>query len=71
MRLDRSAGVVGQIPAEMLEAIFAIDGRATTAAVAAVVAAARGLDADELEAALRPVLLDLYASGMLEVVERG
>jgi hypothetical protein len=70
MRLEHAAGVVGSIPADCLEAVFLIDGQASLAAIAAEVAAGRGVeDVSEFEASLRPVLLELYESGFLEVVE--
>ena len=60
----------GHIPAEALEAIFAIDGVATLGTIAADVAAARGITVRELEDTLRPLFLELCAAGLLEVVEQ-
>jgi SAM-dependent methyltransferase len=66
MRLEHTAGVVGRIPAELLEVVFALDGRLELAEVTAQVAARSGRPASELLEAIRPVVLELYELGLLD-----
>jgi len=68
MRLDRSAGVVGTVPADLLEAVLVIDGERPLSAMAAEIAAGRGQSAADVGSALRPVVLELYELGFLELV---
>ncbi len=69
MRLDESAGVVASIPAELLEAVFELDGERVIGDIAAEVSAGRGRTAAELEAALRPVVLELFETGFVEIAD--
>ena len=69
LRLDRSAGVIATVPADLLEVLFEIDGERTLAGVMAVVAASRGTSQAGLRAAAAPVLLKLYELGFLTLTE--
>jgi len=69
LRLDRSAGVLATMPADLLEALFLIDGERTIAGIAGEVAEAREVSVDELRVELDPAILRLHQLGFLEVSE--
>ena len=69
MRMDQSAGVEVRVPPELLEAVFGFDAGSTIGDVTAEVAAGRGQPEAGLEAALRPLVLELYELGVLEALE--
>ena len=69
MRLARSAGVEARIPADLLEAVFALDGTSTIGDIGDELALERGQSVAEVETALRPVLLELFELGFLEIVD--
>ena len=65
MRLERSAGVLATVPADLLEAVFLIDG------IAGDVAGARGVPVASLRPDLWRLALELFELGFLEIVEPG
>ncbi len=69
LRLDRSAGVIATMPADLLEVLFGIDGERTLAGVMAEVATSRGTSEAVLRADAAPVLLNLYELGFLTLAE--
>jgi len=60
--------VHGHRIAELLEAVFRFDEAVAVGQVAAELAVGRGQPAAELEATLRPVVLELFELGFLEVI---
>jgi SAM-dependent methyltransferase len=68
LRLDRSAGVLGSVPAEQLEALFEIDGQRSLARVAGDFAEVRAVPAADVLGALAPVVLELFELGFLDEV---
>ena len=69
LRLDRSAGVIATVPADLLEALFEIDGTRSLGEISAAVAESREMPPEELDATLRPVILRLYELGFLTLGE--
>jgi SAM-dependent methyltransferase len=67
LRLDRSAGVRGVIPADLLEVLFEIDGLRSIEAIAAEVAASREGLAREFRARILSAALRLYELGFLDL----
>ena len=69
MTLDRSAGVVGTIPADQLEIVLGLDGRSDIDDLARQLAAERGEPAEALITATRATLLELFELGLLEIAD--
>jgi len=69
LRLDRSAGVSATVPADLLEAIFEIDGERSLGRLVDDLADARDVSAAELRISLGPVIVELYELGFLTLAE--
>ena len=65
LRLERSAGIVAHVPAELLEALFLIDGTRSVGTIIDTLADARGEASSDLRARALPVLIELYELGFL------
>ena len=71
LRLRRSAGVEVHVPADLLEALFLVDGERPLGRLLDEVATARGASPAPLRVHALPVFLRLYECGYLESDERG
>ncbi len=67
LRLDRSAGVLATVPAELLEAVFLIDGQRDLLAIAEDLGDSREVSAAAVMHDLAPHVLELFELGYLEL----
>lgn len=67
LRLDDSAGVVAHVPADLLELLFALDGRRSLATLIADVAAARDQSVRSLRRRALPVMRAAFENGFLAI----
>jgi hypothetical protein len=65
LRLVHSAGIVAEVPADLLEAVFLIDGGRSLGEIIDHLADAREQGPDELLARALPVFLQLFERGFL------
>ncbi len=65
LRLAHSAGIVAEVPADLLEAVFLIDGERSLGEIIDHLADARDQGPDELRARALPVFLQLFERGFL------
>ncbi len=70
LRLRRSAGVEVHVPADLLEALFLVDGERSLGGLLDEVATARGASPASLRVHALPVFLRLYECGYLESDEQ-
>ena len=65
LRLERSAGIVAHVPAELLEALFLLDGTRSVGTIVCGLAEARGEAPSDLRARALSTFLELFELGFV------